>query len=250
MTTRRSAAVAAAAALALTLTACGDDDEPEVAEQDSTAQDGTTQGPETRSGATGAGETTGVEEADGTEAASELEGARAGLARYLEANMPATPTTSTSIPGCPAVERAVMEEALAGAGYPDTSLEGWATEIEWDEYEDVGDDVIGIVCGGDSDGSPNDSHVGVAAGVVAIDLKGTGAAPEDIFGDGERTAGPEGLGGKITGFCQDEEFCVAAWISDDFVLGTVLNTDGATEASARAMLESTLPTMLETLAAH
>jgi len=266
--THRATAGLGAALLVLGLAACGSDDDP-VEDETTTSTQGTGSSDEPAEGNADettpdagdettpddAGETTdegsggGVSGSEGVSSA-DVEAARAGLAAYLEANMPATPQTSTNIPGCPAVEQAVLEDALAGAGYPGTSLGGWGTEIEWDEYEGVGQDVIGIVCGGDSDGNPNDSDFGVAAGVIAVDLKGTGAAPEDLFGDAERTAGPEGIGGEVASLCQDDTFCFAAWISDDLVLGTVLNTDGATEESARTLLDATLPSVLETLAGN
>ncbi|MCK0110716.1 hypothetical protein MWU75_00975 [Ornithinimicrobium sp. F0845] len=278
--TRRAGGVLAATGLVLALAACADDQpqpsaglpaestaegeadggeaatseetqgagEAETSEEAAETAEGTAEtSEEAAETAEGTAETS---EAPETVAAADVEAARAGLAAYLEANMPATPQTSTNIPGCPVIERAALEEALAGAGYPGTSLEGWGTEIEWDEYEGVGEDVIGIVCGGDSDGSPNDSDFGVAAGIIAVDLKGTGAVPEDILGDTELVPGPEGLGGEIASLCQDDTFCLAAWISDDLVLGTVLNTDGASAESARAMLDATLPELLETLAAN
>lgn len=241
---KHRATTVATAGLVLALAACGAQDEPGTvvaAEQSRT----------TDSAATTGGSATGDD--PGTEAAAsasgpDLEAARAGLARYLEANLPETPSTSTNIPGCPAIGQAVLEEALAGAGYPDTVLAGWATEIEWDEYEDVGDDVMGIVCGGDSDGDPNDSDFEVAAGVIVTDLRGTAGSPEMILGGGESEPGPEGLGGMVVTTCDSDDFCVAAWHRDDLVVGTVLSTEGANEEAARALLDATLPAILETLA--
>ncbi|QDO87581.1 hypothetical protein FNH13_03880 [Ornithinimicrobium ciconiae] len=217
--------------------------------------DGGATGDEGSDDGTGADDGTAGSDDDGTAAAgdsgveADIEAARAGLARYLEANMPETPQTSTNIPGCPAIEQTVLEAALAGVGYPDTVLGGWTTEIEWDEYEDVGDDVIGIVCGGDSDGDPNNSDYGVASGIAAVDLKGTAATPDMLFPGAEVQPGHAELGGEVVTMC-DDDLCFALWNRDDLVIGTVLNTAGVDEASARALLDATLPTILETLATN
>lgn len=68
--------------------------------------------------------------ARGTE---QIAAARQGLARWLAEHRPATPQTSTNIPGCPAIELKSVQAALATIGSTKT-LEDWGTEIEWGEY--------------------------------------------------------------------------------------------------------------------
>lgn len=251
MLTRRATAALAAAGLALTLAACGSEDEPDAGEQTAVEEAQPDAVAETADADV---ETTDADaethDADAETAGSEgadVEAARAGLARYLEVNRPATPQESTDIPGCPAIDQAVLEEALAEVGYPEIALEGWGTEIEWDEYSDVSEDLMGIVCAGDSDGDPHGSEFGVASGVIAVDVAGE-IDPADLFPDVESTPGPAELGGEVQSMCDGTGFCVAAWHSDGFVIGTTLITEGATEATVRDLLEATLPDMLVTLA--
>lgn len=222
--TRRATVALAAAGLALTIAACGSDEESDADAQTADAETVSSEG-------------------------ADVEAARAGLARYLEANRPATPQESTNIPGCPAIDHTVLEGALAGAGYPDITLGGWGTEIEWDEYSDVSEDLMGIVCAGDSDGDPNDSEFGVGGGVIAVDVAGELDAA-DLFPDVDATPGPADLGGDVRSMCDGTGFCVAAWHRDGLVIGTTLITEDATEDAARALLEATLPQMLETLASQ
>lgn len=234
MLTRQATATLVAAALALTLAACSSGEEP-----DADGQPAAEAGADSGETADAIAETAGSDGAD-------IQAARAGLATYLETNRPSTPQESTNIPGCPVIDRAVFEAALAEAGYPDSVLAGWATEIEWGEYEDIGEDVMGVACGGDTDGDPHDSDFGVASGVLAVDLAGGGAAA-DLFPGVVPAPAAASLGGETYSMCDGADFCVSAWHRDGFVVGAVLNTEGADEATTRALLEATLPDMLETL---
>lgn len=215
------------------------------AEQDTTGDDGreTTTGTDEPGGEEG--ESGGDEGESGSVASEDVEAARAGLARYLEANRPETPQTSTNIPGCPVIEVGVLEQALADAGHPDTTLEGWGTEIEWNEYEDISPDLMGVVCGGDSDGNPNDSDFETASGMVAIDLTGHSDF-ESLMG----TLGVSAGGADLITVCPDDSLCTAMWHRDGLVIGTVLMAEGADEQTVGAMLDSILPDALTTLAAN
>ena len=115
-------------------------------------------------GAPIAAETTAV-----SSSATGVEAARAGLARWLKENRPATPLTSTDIDRCPAIELTTLTKALITVGLTD-ELQDWGTEIEWNEYEALSPDLMGIVCGGDSDGEAHRSEIGTAAGVIAVAL--------------------------------------------------------------------------------
>ena len=276
--TRRSTVALTAATLLLTLAACGSQEEPEVveetvgggvAEQESGADAGQetsagtvetgsdeTGGDETGGDETGGDETggdeTGGDEIGGDEiggdASGEVEAAKAGLARYLEANRPETPQTSTNIPGCPVVEVGVLEQALADVGYPDTTLGGWGTEIEWNEYEDISPDLMGVACGGDSDGNPNDSDFGTAGGMVAVDLSGH-TDFSTFLGDMGLTAEGDASGDTAT-FCPEAGLCLSLWHSDGLVIGTTLMADGADEERVGTMLDLILPDALTALAAN
>jgi len=184
--------------------------------------------------------------------------AREGLAAWLAANKPASPSTSTDLPGCPAVDLAALEGAMADIGL-DGSLGDWGTEIEWDEYQDIDRNLMGIVCGGDTDGDAHDTDYELAAGVFAVDagtderaisvIEGLGfgaldVVDADIAGvpGGELTTGCVGDGGLAT--------CLTFWNLDGLVIGTTLWSDSQSlpEGASQSLLEALLPTMLTTLA--
>lgn len=228
------------AALALSLGACGDDGG---ASEPPTPPDG-------------AGETT----APGPAAPDpDVDAARAGLAGYLEANRPPTPQTSTNIEGCPALDLASAQAALAEVGHGDVTLGGWGTEIEWDEYEAFGPDVLGIACGGDSDGNPNDGEVGVGLAIAAVDLAPVADDPRfegfDSFVEATGLDGvsavdaPEGAPpGEWSATCFPGEGCLAFWYDDGLVLAVGLLGESATQEQAQQLLQTTLPELLTTLA--
>ena len=228
------ATVAAAAALLLTLTGCGSEEGPGPA-QEVAADAGAAEDPGT-----------------GDEVGTDLQPARDGLATWLLVNRPETPQTSTSIPGCPAIAVERVEEALAAVGYPDTTLGGWATEIEWDEYEDVHPDLMGLVCGGDTDGNTNDGDWMIASGVLAVDLADLADFREMLpamgLPDVTTMPTPEGFAGEVISACTVPEFCVAFWHHDGFVVAVPLLADGADEEKATAVLVDLLPDVLTTLA--
>lgn len=255
--TRQGAtAVIAGLGLVLALGACGGGDDPEDDGNDGDAGE-TAQG----TGGTDAGAETGTDTDEATvtqepagPAAAEVAAAREGLASWLDENRPETPGTTSSSPDCPAIELERLEEALGAAGYPDTALGSWGSEIEWSEYEALHPDLMGIACGGDSDGDSNDSEFGTAAGVFAADLKDK-TDFESFLAAGDITASqsvdpPEELGGELRTHCFDDgpEFCLAIWHEDGLVLGTSLIAEGADEDAAQDLLLDVLPDVLERLA--
>lgn len=252
--------VAAAAALLLTLTACGTEDEAASAGESGTQAESAdnADGAEEAADAEGTAETGSAEDADiaeedeGRAMPTDLQPARDGLASWLQANRPETPQTSTNIPGCPAISVERVEEAMAEVGYPDITLGGWATEIEWDEYEEVHPDLMGLVCAGDAYGNPNASDLMTASGVTVVDL-----ADLADFESMLPTMGlpgltvepaPEHLGGELVATCAMEELCVAFWHSDGLVVGVPLVADGADEDTVEQLLVLLLPDVLATLA--
>lgn len=247
---RRSTVALASAALVFSLAACGSEDEPEVVEGSdppvTEEESAGEEGPSEQETGDDAGQTS--DDAGGVTAEvshEEVEAARAGLASYLEANRPETPQTSTNIPGCPVLDAAVLETALADADYPDTTLEGWSTEIEWSEYEELSPDLMGVVCGGDSDGDPNDSDFGTASGMVAIDL-----SDHTDFDTMAGLLGVEAADGDRVAACPNPDICVALWHQDGLVIGAVLMAEGADEARVGGLLDAVLPEALSTLAAN
>src|SRR6187402_2908722 len=109
--------------------------------------------------------------------------AREGLADWLAANKPASPSTSTDLPGCPALDLETLGDALAGVGL-DGDLGDWGTEIEWDEYEDIDRNMMGVVCEGDTDGDSHDGSFELAAGVFAVDAGSAERAIDVLSGFG------------------------------------------------------------------
>lgn len=172
----------------------------------------------------------------------DIEAAKAGLDRYLQANMPETPSTSTNIPGCPVIDQAVLEQAMADQGIANPNLQGWGAEIEWDEYEDISTELMGVVCGGDSDGNPRDSEFGTASGMVAIDLTGR-TDFETLVG----SLGVQPDGNTVT-ICPEDGFCTTLWHTDGLLIGTVLMGEGSTEQAVEGLLAAILPDALATIA--
>lgn len=190
--------------------------------------------------------------------ATDLTAARDGLAAWLKANKPASPSTSTDIPGCPAIEVDALEAAMAGAGVP-ADLGDWGTEIEWSEYADIDPDLMGIVCGGDADGDAHDSDNELAAGVFAVDAGTDERAVSIVTGfsfgaldviDADIPGIP---GGTLTTGCIADEglsACLTFWDLDGLVVGTRLasDTQELPDGSSQAVLEALLPEILATLA--
>ncbi|WP_141784642.1 hypothetical protein [Ornithinicoccus hortensis] len=251
---RAVTAVAAGAGLVLALGACGDGEDTEGDAGDGGDPVSQTGGSDGAAGSEG----TDTDAATATEgadpAAEEVAGARAGLASWLEENKPETAQTSTDIPDCPAITVERMEEALGAAGHEGVSLASWGTEIEWSEYEALHPDLMGIVCGGDSDGDTHDSEFGTASGVFAVDLAGKSDFESLLsaldVADADSVQPPEELGGDLRTACFEDgpPFCVAIWHSDGLVLGTSLIADDADEEAVQAMLVDLLPDVLDSLA--
>lgn len=183
-----------------------------------------------------------------------VEAARAGLGDWLEANRGSTSEDSTP-PDCPALDAAVLEDALADAGHPDTTLAGWGTEIEWSEYEQLHPDLVGVSCGGDSDGDTEDAEFGTAAGVLAVDLAGRTTYEEFTAAlglEGLRDVDAPGeLGGLIQTSCFPDgpDFCAALWHRDGLVVGASLIAEGVEDQAPADLLVATLPTIVDNLAA-
>lgn len=204
----------------------------------------------------GGGADTGTEPDAGGQGAT-LEDARAGLASWLQENRPETPQTSTSIPGCPAIDVADLQEAMAQVGLGEQTLGGWGTEIEWSEYSDIDPELMGITCGGDTDGNANDSDHALMAAVIAVDVQGYGSAEEVLEAMlglplEQADGSPQGLDGQTATACLEESMCFAVWQEDDFVLATALLTDGEVPVSAETtteLLHSIVPTMIQSLSA-
>ncbi len=189
-----------------------------------------------------------------------LAAARAGLAAWLQANKPASPSTSTDLPGCPAIELETFEAAMADAGVP-AALGDWGTEIEWSEYSDIDPDLMGIVCGGDTDGDAHDSDSELAAGVFAVDAGTDERAVSIITGfsfgaldviDADIAGVP---GGTLTTGCLSDgglSACLTFWDLDGLIIGTRLLSDVSElpDGSSQVLLESALPQILATLATH
>lgn len=267
---RRSTVALVTAALALTLAACGSDEAPEVIEGGDQESPAEAQAAEEIVVETDAGPDSDAtqdtpadpddtdaddSDADGTDgdASGEVEAARAGLARYLEANRPETPTTSTNIPGCPVLEVSLLEAQMADVGLGDTRLEGWGTEIEWNEYADFSPDLMGVACGGDSDGNPNDSDFGTAGGMVAVDLAGHTDFATFVGAMGLDAAGLESEGqedGDTVTVCPEAGYCMSLWHSDGLVVGVALMADVADEETVGALLDGVLPQALTRLAGN
>lgn len=254
--TRRATVALATATLVLTLAACGSEDGPEVVDGSVSEEKPAAEGAAETGGTGGSVEQDAADDAaqeteagadqSGGDGSEDVAAARAGLARYLEANRPETPTTSTNIPGCPVLEVSVLEEQLAAVGFADTTLEGWGTEIEWNEYEDISPDLMGVACGGDSDGTPNDSDFGTAGGMVAVDLAGHTDFPTFLGAMGLVTEGEE-TGDTVT-ICPEAGYCMSLWHSDGLVVGAALMAEGADEETTGTLLEAALPEALATLA--
>lgn len=181
-----------------------------------------------------------------------MKSARAGLARWIAAHKPATPQTSTDIPGCPAIALDDVQSALAAAGAT-APVKDWGTEVEWNEYSEIDPDLLGIACGGDSDGDSHDSDTGVAFGIAAVDLTGKGT-----FTQLQSTVGVDGVtdqpapslpGGTVQVACPDGT-CIAFWHDGDgLVLAvSIIGVEGLDASTAATIIDTIGPKALQTLA--
>lgn len=185
-----------------------------------------------------------------------VESARAGLAGWLDVNRPPTPLTSTDLAGCPAIDVAAFADVLGEHGVgidPAPASTGWGTEIEWNEYGDLSPDMIGIFCGGDTDGDPHDTPIGGGFGVFAVELVDP-ATLADLAA--WTTLGIEfapGADGDEAVSCGEigDSYCLALWHHDGLVLGVVLFNDvvPADEAAMPTIAASLVPQILTTLGA-
>ncbi|WP_116999858.1 hypothetical protein [Desertimonas flava] len=191
---------------------------------------------------------------------ADLAAARAGLATWLQANRPASPSTSTDLPGCPAIELETFEAAMADAGVS-AELGGWGTEIEWSEYAGIDPDLMGIVCAGDTDGDANDSDAELAAGLFAVDAGTDERAVRIVTGfslgalDVIDADIPGISGGTLTTGCLLDgglSACLTFWDLDGLIVGTSLMSDvrELPDGSSQAVLEAVLPQVLATLTTH
>ena len=221
----------------------GDDD---AGSDDTGHEDGTTE--DTRDGGA-TGSTAG--QADGAVTTDQIAAASAGLDRWLTTNRPATPRTSSDLPGCPAIALADLEQAFAPYGL-DAPLGDWRTEIEWDEYEDVDPDLMGLVCGGDTDGDAHDSDSEVEIALAVVDLQDRSWTEfADAMGIADLpSADLPRLGGSGWAVCEEDQ-CLAAWHAPTGLV-LVLQTEGATLDAPRlaGVLDDLGPAVLDTLAAH
>jgi len=186
-----------------------------------------------------------------------IDAARAGLAAYLAASRPESPTTSTNVPGCPAIALDRLQEAIVDVGI-DGPIADWSTTIDRNEYADIDPELIGIRCGADADGDSLDGDFEMSASVVAVDAVDDERAQEvrDLLGYGALTIEPADVpGGELANICIDDSenslsMCMSLWSSDGFVLGVVLASDvqDIPDGAASAVLEDTLPDILATLA--
>lgn len=183
--------------------------------------------------------------------------AKAGFAAWIEVNRPATPHASTKLVGCPAVDG---DELLATMGDHGVELDvaladaDWATEIEWSEYATLDEDMIGIVCGGDSDGDANDTSIAGGFGVFVVELADEVTTDDFITWSGFPLEFADGANGEVAAACADEldeRFCLAFWHRDDLVLGLMLINDAAPadDATLYALLDAVVPSALAALGA-
>ena len=190
--------------------------------------------------------------------ADDVDAARAGLASFLSDHRPASPSDSAEIAGCPAIDLARFQTALDDSAVPGGPIDGWSTEIEWDEWEAIDPDLMGIVCAGDSDGDVRDDGFRMVGGVAVID-----AGSEERALEVEQQVGFGALdveaadvpGGEVMARCLDDDevsLCMAIWSHDGFVVAVVLSSDelDIPDGSGTAVLEDVLDDVLSTLAAY
>lgn len=220
----------------------------EATSQESTSQESTSQESSSQESTE---PTTRTSEQSGVVTADQIVAAQDGLARWLAANRPATPQTSTDIPGCPAMELEVLQAALDERGLTDP-IEDWATEVEWDEYEDLDPELMGIACGGDSDGDANDSGTdGTSVGLAALDLGDVGWTA--FLETTELSALPAttlpSLPGDAVADCL-EDMCLVVWHAEQgLMLALMVEGPTLTAADVEEMLQDWAPGMLTALAA-
>ena len=197
----------------------------------------------------------------GTAAASDaddLDAARAGLAAFLEEHRPASPSDSSEIAGCPAIDLDRFQAALDHAGLADDPIADWGTEIEWDEWSEIDAQLMSVVCAGDADGDAHDFEAQLGAGIAVIDAGTEERAleVEQMVGFGALDAEPASVpGGEVMATCVDWEdlaACVTVWSQDGFVVAALLRSDerDIPDGAGTAVLEDVLPNVLTTLAAY
>lgn len=189
----------------------------------------------------------------------DVDGAAVGLAAWLRANRPATPTATAIFPGCPSIALDAVQAALADAGLTG-SLSDWTAEIEWDEYADIDRDLMGVVCSGETvPAAGNDLEL--AASIVAIDagtddrainvIAGYGFGALDVV-DADIAGVP---GGELSTGCVSAgslAACMTFWSLDGLIVGTTLWSDQQElpDGTSEAVLAELLPYILTILAAH
>lgn len=180
--------------------------------------------------------------------------ARAGLAGWLDVNRPPTPSSSTDLVGCPAIDADAYAELLGAHGIVvDPTDADWGTEIEWNEYEELSPEMIGIVCGGDTDGDTHDSTMSAAFGIFAVELPASVTTDDLLAWSGFPLEFIAGTDGDTASACDRsaDTFCLGLWHRDGLVLGVTLINDAAPadDATMTAIVDATVPQLLATLAA-
>jgi hypothetical protein len=183
--------------------------------------------------------------------------AQAGLARILDAHRPADLQTTTTLDGCPIIERKAFEGGLHEGGFEDR-LPAWGTEIRWDEYEQLNPAMVGVTCLGDSDGNVDDDAIGTLAGVLAVDLVSPVTFPDlAAWGmpSGEFSGSTPVAGGELVSECvaEDPTFgCIAVWHSGGLAIGLMVLDDASSvdQSVVDNMLVDILPDVLYSLAQY
>ena len=187
-----------------------------------------------------------------------VEAARAGLAAYLVDHRPASPSDSSEIAGCPAIDLERFQTALDDNAVPGDPIGGWSTEIEWDEWQEIDPELMSVVCAGDADGDAHDGDVRLGAAIAVIDAGSEERAleVEQMVGFGTLDAEPADVpGGEVMATCVDWDglaVCVTLWSQDGFVVATLLSSDelDIPDGAGTAVLEDVLDDVLVTLAAY
>lgn len=183
----------------------------------------------------------------------DVDAARAGLARWLDAHPIPAEDTSRTESDCPLLTAGDLATAVEDAGLGARSLDGWLAEIS---YEDGSEELLAVACGADSIGAFNDAELGDLTAVSAIDAKGVTDAYDDDDHDvaGEDLGpGPDRIGGTLAGQCgvlpgTTGSTCMVTWTSGDFVVGLTMAGDDVTTEAAAEALSNILPTVLTNLA--
>ena len=183
--------------------------------------------------------------------------AQAGLARIVDANRPADLQTTTTLDGCPVIERKAMEGGLHDGGF-DNRLPAWGTEIRWNEYEQLNPAMVGVMCVGDTDGNVDDEAIGTLAAVFAVDLVSPVTFPDlAAWGmpSGEFAGSTPAAGGELVSECIDEPptfGCIAVWHSGGLAIGLmVLDDESSVDRSVvDNMIVDLVPDVLVALAKY